>query len=70
MRRRDFIASIGGATAWPLVAHGQQTARMRRIGVLMMYAEAGYPVNSGYMAVVDRIKSGAAVPNRERRFRG
>jgi putative tryptophan/tyrosine transport system substrate-binding protein len=34
MRRREFIASLGGAAVWPLVAHGQQADRVRRIGVL------------------------------------
>jgi putative ABC transport system substrate-binding protein len=35
MRRREFIAALGGAATWPLVAHAQQTELVRRIGQLM-----------------------------------
>ena len=56
MRRREFIALVGGATvALPSMAGAQQGERVRRIGVLMGFAESDPTAQSWVAAFRDAL---------------
>ena len=55
MKRRTFIAGLGSAAAWPVVAQAQQAERVRLVGVLVPGAE-----DQVYQARVAAFRDGLA----------
>jgi putative ABC transport system substrate-binding protein len=70
IRRREFISTLGSvAAAWPLTSHAQQPNRVRRIGVLMSYAESDSDAQAWYGAFREGtpeawVDGGSQHPNR------
>jgi putative ABC transport system substrate-binding protein len=56
MGRREFIAGLGGAAAWPLAVRAQQGARVRRVGVLMNSVATDRQYQSYLAAFIDGLR--------------
>ena len=56
MRRREFMSLVGGAATWPLTARAQQPDRIRRIGVLIAFAESDHEAQSWVAALREELR--------------
>ena len=55
MKRREFIAGLGSAAAWPIAARGQQRERTRKIGLLVAGPEDDPEYQARVAAFRDRL---------------
>ena len=57
MRRREVIAAIGTAAAWPLRARAQQVSQLRRLGVLVTTGQSDPEWNAERTAFLEAMQS-------------
>ena len=68
MRRREFIALLGGVAAWPLTARAQQAGRVMRIGVLMSYVESDTTAHQWTKAFSQSLQESGWIDNQNIKF--
>jgi putative ABC transport system substrate-binding protein len=68
VKRRELIAGASAAAAWPLAARAQQSDGMRRIGVLMGYAESDSEAQAWVAAFREGLQKLGWIEGRNIRF--
>src|ERR1700738_766084 len=68
LKRREFIALLGGAAVWTFAARAQQAGRMRRVGVLMGYPENDLEGPAFFAAFREELEKLGWVEDRNIRF--
>jgi putative ABC transport system substrate-binding protein len=64
MRRREFIAGLGGTVAWPVAARALQSERVRRIGLLINFLETDSEGKARLAAFLRRTRELGGVESR------
>ena len=68
MRRREFIAVLGGAATWPLAARAQQSGTMRRVAMLLPYRDGDAEGQAVVAAFQGRLRDLGWIEGRNIRF--
>ena len=68
MRRREFIAGLGGAASWPLLARAERGERVRRLSVLMGWNETDPQAKDALSAFAEGLEKLGWTEGRNLRF--
>src|SRR5215831_10232418 len=68
MRRREFITLVSGLLIWPRIVSAQQTERMRRLAILMPFAETDPEIQRWLTAFAETLRQSGWIEGRNIRI--